>query len=147
MQKWQKKHTGGRRQKWTPDEEKIMREELEITPGVAVPTRKFCQDILNKYPSQFSGKGTRGKVALYGAIATTHPGCARKRLSWRSTAHVALVNPSGSSGEIEFGMLYSWRRRQHRLHWTWHYQPSAKQHPDETEVRIYIHFLHLHSSR
>ena len=33
-----------------------MREEYEITAGVAVPTRKFCQDILNKYPSQFTGK-------------------------------------------------------------------------------------------
>ena len=50
-----KKHTRGTRQKWTPDEEKIMREELDITPGMAVLTRNHLFEF-HKKEKKCSGK-------------------------------------------------------------------------------------------
>ena len=42
-----------KRRKWSPDEEKVLREELEIHPNMHVPTRK---QLLTKYKHVFADK-------------------------------------------------------------------------------------------
>lgn len=48
--------SGQKRRKWTQEEEKILRDEVNITQGMAVPTQKTCQDILSKHSSLLEGK-------------------------------------------------------------------------------------------
>ena len=43
-------------EKWTLEEERVLREEIEVRVGMSVPRRQFCQELLSKYPSLFTGK-------------------------------------------------------------------------------------------
>ena len=45
-----------KRRKWSPDEEKVLREELDIIPNMHIPTRKFCEQVLTKYKHVFVDK-------------------------------------------------------------------------------------------
>ena len=45
-----------RRRRWSPEEERILREELDITPSTSVPPRTFCHRVLLKHPDTFGGR-------------------------------------------------------------------------------------------
>ena len=49
-------HPVTKRRKWTPQEERVLREEVELKAGTTVPRRQFCHELITKNPSLFIGK-------------------------------------------------------------------------------------------
>ena len=43
----QQLHT--KRNKWSAEEERVLREELQITPNQQIPSRKTCQEVINRH--------------------------------------------------------------------------------------------------
>ena len=45
-----------KRRKWSPKEEKTLLEQIELRPNMPVPSRKFCEELLNNERDIFAGR-------------------------------------------------------------------------------------------